>query len=166
MHSAIELARGLSMGRGCEICGFVAGRQHILLEVECWMVFLHPDQYHLGRSVVTLKRHCAALSQVNAVEWREFEKLVGLMEMGVSKAFRPDLFNWTCLMNLAFQEEPPQPHVHWHLRPRYRDKRNVEGWEFEDREFGHHYDEGKASFVEAKVFCRIESAIKKVLQGH
>lgn len=42
-------------------------------------------------------------------------------------------------MNDAYQEAEPLPHVHWHVRPRYRQPVSFQGREFADPEFGRHY---------------------------
>ena len=43
-------------------------------------------------------------------------------------------------MNHAFREDPPQLHVHGHVRPRYRNPVTLADLRFEDGGFGNHYD--------------------------
>lgn len=50
------------------------------------------------------------------------------------------MFNWTCLMNKSYQAAPPDPHVHFHLRPRYADPIDFDGYQYTDADFGRHYD--------------------------
>ena len=50
------------------------------------------------------------------------------------------MFNWTCLMNGGYRQEPYKPFMHWHFRPRYNKKVESEGKIFEDLDFGRHYD--------------------------
>src|SRR3990170_4537805 len=64
------------------------------------------------------------------------------LESSFKKTFDARLFNWSCLMNNAFKEKPANPHVHWHLRPRYEKEVKFAGITFIDPEFGHHYTKG------------------------
>lgn len=110
-----------------------------IMETPCWTVFLNPDQYYLGRSVVVAKRKVGDLADLTKDEWLDFANLVKNYEAALKKTFGATMFNWTCLMNDAYKNDPPVPQVHWHVRPRYIKPAVFEGIEFEDREFGHHY---------------------------
>ena len=46
------------------------------------------------------------------------------------------MFNWGALMNADYLVENPDPYLHWHFIPRYREKIQFEGLIFEDRYFG------------------------------
>ena len=65
--------------------------------------------------------------------------VVKKLEAALKKSFDATMFNWSCLMNNAYQNDPPDPQVHWHFRPRYNHKVDFEGEIFEDKDFGHHY---------------------------
>lgn len=97
------------------------------------------NQEYLGRSYVTLKRHCPSLSEISIDEWLDFLSLIKKLENAFSKAFGAISYNWTCLMNDAFKEKPAFPHVHWHIRPRYDKDVTFADTTFIDPEFGHHY---------------------------
>jgi diadenosine tetraphosphate (Ap4A) HIT family hydrolase len=99
------------------------------------------DQTYLGRSVVVLKReNCGDLAELTKEEMLDFLELVGRLENAFRKAFNATMFNWSCLMNLAYQNVPPDPHVHWHFRPRYDHTVTFFGLDFIDPNFGKHYD--------------------------
>ena len=123
----------------CDICGFVENADNSIIETKRWIVLLASDQAYLGRCYITLKRHCGDLTKIKKDEWLGFFEILKRLEKAITKAFNPDLFNLTCLMNLAYQNSPPNPHVHWHLRPRYKNKVKFNGLTFVDPEFGHHY---------------------------
>lgn len=137
---------------GCEVCElltpgaqFLGGplkSDHLLVdESEFWRVYLHPgDQRYLGRCLVVLKRHSRSLADLSPAEWDDLQVVIRVMEDAARRAFGPVNFNWTCLMNNAFREDPPQPHVHLHFRPRYAAAVEFEGSLFEDVLFGEHYD--------------------------
>jgi len=73
------------------------------------------------------------------------------------------MFNWTCLMNGAYKNNPPDPHVHWHARPRYSKPVVFEGIEFEDKEFGHHYARHTDREVSTEIFKKIINEIQNNL---
>jgi len=114
----------------------------LVYETKHWKVILDPDQSYLGRCYVSLKRHCGDLAELTKEEWLDFAELVKKLEGALRKSFDATMFNWTCLLNDAYQNNPPDPHVHWHLRPRYSHKVEFAGLLFEDKEFAHHYGRG------------------------
>jgi diadenosine tetraphosphate (Ap4A) HIT family hydrolase len=105
-----------------------------------WEVLLHTnDQRYLGRLVVVLKRPCSDLALLERNELVEWHQAVEVLQRALRKAFDATMFNWCCLMNDAYQEENPQPQVHWHFRPRYDHPVEFAGEMFQDPNFGHHY---------------------------
>jgi diadenosine tetraphosphate (Ap4A) HIT family hydrolase len=115
----------------------------LVLKTTYWRAFLAWDQTYVGRCIVALNRHCEDLADLTSDEWIEFHAVVKQLESAMKKTFAATMFNWTCLMNDAFQETPPEPHVHWHFRPRYNHSVEIAGLLFEDLEFAHHYDRTK-----------------------
>ncbi len=111
--------------------------QHKIFETEFWLVKLNADdQTYLGRSVIVLKRPCPDLADVTDQELLDFKAIVIRMEQAFRRAFNATMFNWSCLMNDAYKNDPPNPQLHWHVRPRYKNKVEFEGEVFEDIEFG------------------------------
>ncbi|HBL52368.1 MAG TPA: hypothetical protein DDZ05_04075 [Candidatus Blackburnbacteria bacterium] len=84
--------------------------------------FLHNEQSYLGRCVVVLKTHKPTLLDVEETEWENLRGVIAKLAHAVEKGLGATMCNWACLMNDAYQEEIPAPHVHWHLRPRYMTK--------------------------------------------
>lgn len=124
---------------------------NFISETKYWEVYLNPDQYYLGRSVIVAKRDVGEMSLLTDEEWLDFARLVKRIEEGFKKAFGATMFNWTCLMNDAYKSPRPHPEVHWHLRPRYAKPVKFAGIKFEDNEFGHHYARSTESPVSAEV---------------
>lgn len=148
----------------CEICNFLKEDKFLIYETKYWKVLLHTkDQGYLGRCIVSLKRHCGDLAELNQEEVLDFIYLVKKLESAAKKAFNATMFNWTCLMNNAYQKKPYNPHVHWHFRPRYNHKVNFAGIVFEDAAFGHHYDKGNFQEVSDDVRRRIIEKIRQNL---
>nr|WP_308572480.1 HIT family protein [uncultured Methanobacterium sp.] len=105
-------------------------------ETEHWLIILAPDQRNLGTCVVALKRDEKELSRLKDEEWADFSQLVKKLESAMRKAFNSTHFNWGCLMNSAYQEDPPCPHLHWHFIPRYKNPVEFNGKIFDDPCFG------------------------------
>lgn len=123
----------------CKICPFLTNHPKNITESKYWHVDICDNQEYLGRSFVTLKRHCPSLSELTSDEWLDLADLIKKLETTFKKAFNATAFNWTCLMNDAFKEKTYSPHVHWHVRPRYEKAVVFAGITFQDPEFGHHY---------------------------
>jgi diadenosine tetraphosphate (Ap4A) HIT family hydrolase len=119
----------------CEYCESGYGR--LIAEKSYWNIHLAPSQRYLGTCVVVIKRHCNNLSELQSEEWTEFSAIVQEMENVLNQLFKPTLFNWSCFKNAAFRVENPNPQVHWHLIPRYKDLTVFEGIKFEDLDFGY-----------------------------
>lgn len=134
-----------------------------VFETEHWIAFLAPEQDYLGRFQIEVKGHKGSLSELSAEEWTDFGVLVKKYEAVIKKTFGAEMFNWTCLMNNAYQEEHPNPHVHWHVRPRYNKPIQFAGQEFTDPDFGKHYDRERRTVASDELFQKIREEIKKNL---
>lgn len=138
---------------------------NLIYETDFWKIILNYDQTYLGRCIVVLKRKCGDLSGLSHEEALDFlDNVVVKMEWTLRESFGADMFNWTCLMNNAYQEENPNPQVHWHLRPRYKKQVNFMGEIFIDSNFGHHYERGTERLVDEKIMAGIVSKIRGSIQ--
>lgn len=136
----------------------------LLWETKYWRVILADDQRYVGRAVIVAKTpERMSLSELTPDEWADFStNVVRVYEAAVKKAFGAELSNWTCLMNLAYRNDPPDPHVHWHVRPRYRHPVEIDGEAYPDHEFGDHYAFRPAKTVSAQ---RAEMIRVKILEA-
>lgn len=115
-------------------------KKKLVFETQYWRVGLAEEQTYLGYCVLALKRQgCGDLAELKQEEEADFFKVVKTFEMALRGAFGATMFNWSCLMNHAYQLPNPKPHVHWHVKPRYNHSVEFEGEIFEDVRFGHHY---------------------------
>ena len=89
-----------------------------IYDTSYWNVVLNPNQTYFGRSVVVLKRACGDLAAITEEELLDFFVIVKRMETLFRSTFDATMFNWSCLMNDAYQKTPPNPQVHWHCLPR------------------------------------------------
>ena len=136
---------------------------NFIIASKFWIVTLSGDQANLGRSYIVSKRHCSSLSELNTDEWSELHGLIQKLDTTIKKAFGASMINLTCLMNTAYQESPPNPHVHWHFRPRYDHGVGVAGEQFDDPDFGRHYDRERQQRVNPKILQTILQKIKENL---
>jgi diadenosine tetraphosphate (Ap4A) HIT family hydrolase len=137
-----------------------------LFESKHWRAVLHKDQTYLGRAIIVSKSSRAALSVVTGEEWEDLRlHVIQPYESAVKNSFGATMFNWACLMNLAYQNDPPNPQVHWHVRPRYRVGAVVMGEYFDDPNFGQHYafptDRTPSETVMQEIARQIQTALSK-----
>jgi diadenosine tetraphosphate (Ap4A) HIT family hydrolase len=138
-----------------------------ILETDYWKVTLATEQSYLGRFYVILKRHEKSLKNLTIEEVLDWHNIVIIMEKSLQHAFGAINFNWACMMNFAYKEQPPNPHVHWHVRPRYDKVVELNGKIFDDPNFGDHYsrDRNINTFNDGdEIMCIIYSKIVSALQ--
>ena len=124
----------------CEFCELTEDdKKDILLSSRHWTVFLSKYHLYLGRSVLGLRRHCEALADLTTEEWANLHMVMRRIESAYAIVLGATMFNWTCLMNNAYKAECPIPHVHFHVRPRYKTAPSIANESFPDPNFGHHY---------------------------
>jgi len=138
----------------------------LLSETGHWLIILAPDQRNLGTCVVALKRDETELSGLSADEWADLACVVRGLEFAVKKAFSATMFNWGCLMNSSYLEDPPSPHLHWHFIPRYQKPVEFHGKTFEDPCFGRStmHDRGRSVKLSEEFISNIKNEISKYLE--
>jgi diadenosine tetraphosphate (Ap4A) HIT family hydrolase len=144
----------------CELCTTIHSPETVLYEGLHWFVFLAPDQGYPGRCYVTLKRHKAHLHELSKDEWADYSDIVVRLETACQQALGSTLFNWSCLMNNAYQKKPCVPHVHWHFRPRYENPIKIGDKIFKDKDFGFHYDRQHKIVVSDVVYSEIFQRVR------
>lgn len=123
-----------------------------------WRALLNPDQQNLGKSLVVLKADKDSLAELTEREWEEFGAIVKALERAISEEFQPTHFNWQCLMNNAYGSDArEEPHVHWHVTPRYAQPVRVGEQEFIDENYPRTNKEAK--LVEQAVLQQVARRI-------
>lgn len=138
----------------------------LLTETDYWLLIMAPDQRNLGTCVVALKRDETELSGLTTKEWADLYQIVKKLELTIKKAFNATMFNWGCLMNSSYLEDPPSPHLHWHFIPRYREPVQFMGMTFEDPCFGMStmHDRGRSVKLSKESQKKIKNEIMKYLE--
>lgn len=149
----------------CPICSWSPDNPDYLFvhETRLWRVVLAPNQSLVGRCILQLQRHCGDVADTSPAEILDWLSLVALMETALRNAFDATMFNWSCYMNLAYRENPPDPHVHWWVVPRYNHPVRISTWSFEDPHFGAPYDHSLWLEVPKEVRQQIAARLRQAI---
>lgn len=124
----------------CEWCNLKEkDRKWLLFETASWSIYLSDIQDYIGRCILVLNRHCESLSELTISEWMELKDIIDRLEHCYTSILGADLCNWSCLMNDFYKKAEPNPHVHIHVRPRYKQPVIINNKAYVDTEYGHHY---------------------------
>jgi diadenosine tetraphosphate (Ap4A) HIT family hydrolase len=96
-----------------------------LRDYEHWLVSLHPAQPTVGALVVSLRRPCEHLGELQAAETAELAAVFADLETGLHTTYQPGKVNYLALMMVDAQ-------VHFHVLPRYAESRSVGDHTFAD----------------------------------
>ena len=154
------------MEKNCKWCNLSeAEKKYLLIQGNHWDVYLADKQDYIGRCILVLNRHCAALSKLDSNEWAELKALIEQLETAIANALGASMFNWSCLMNDFYKSESPNPHLHIHIRPRYNSPITINGKAFIDEEFAHHYDNHKQNKLTETETEMVYKLIKEAING-
>ncbi len=111
----------------CTICDndVFDKKNNLIKEYKYWNLLVRNRNSTLGNCVVVLKRHAEALGEVIKEEMQDLQLVTKETEHALKKAWNYDKINWMLLM---MQDK----HVHFHVLPRYAEKRSFVGVEFID----------------------------------
>jgi len=97
----------------------------LIADYRHWSVLLRPQQVTLGSLILASKGPATAFSKIGAAAFAELASAVGDIERVLGAAFAYDKINYLMLMMV-------DPHVHFHVLPRYREVRTFAGTDFRD----------------------------------
>jgi diadenosine tetraphosphate (Ap4A) HIT family hydrolase len=129
---------------------------NLIFETRYWEILLADKQYYLGRCYIRLKRECGDLAELTDAEMIDFLEVIRKLEKSIRNSFGATMFNLNCAMNNAYKKDNPKPQVHFHFRPRYKNKVEFAGQVFEDREFGSRHDPVKEEAEEISESVMLE----------
>lgn len=150
------------MNPRCDFCQFLSNKplQNQIITTEYWTAGIIPDQPYLGRALITLLVHKSSLAELTDEEWRDFQDIVRKFEPAYKNAFGATPLNMGCFMNLAFRDDPPRPHVHWQIFPRYKEPVEFAGLTWEVKLYGSFYDDNATRPVDDDVIKQIADRLK------
>jgi diadenosine tetraphosphate (Ap4A) HIT family hydrolase len=97
----------------------------LLTDYEHWTVLLRPQQVTLGSLVLACREPATRFSEISPSAFTGLATAVGDIEATLSRAFSYDKINYLMLMMV-------DPHVHFHVVPRYAKAREFHGVTFAD----------------------------------
>lgn len=124
--------------RQCEWCDYQENKW-LLHKSLYWSVYLADVQDYVGRCILVLNRHCGCLSELDISEWIDLKTMIDQVECVYKEVLGAELSNLSCLLNNFYKEALPNPHLHIHMRPRYKNAIVINNHSYEDTEFAHHY---------------------------
>ena len=98
----------------------------LIREFEHWLVLLRPAQVTLGSLVLAAKSGATAYRDLSREAFAEQADAVAAMETGLGAFCQYERINYLMLMMV-------DPHVHFHVIPRYSGRRTWSGVEFADK---------------------------------
>lgn len=96
-----------------------------VFEDDHWAAVVRPAQPTLGSMVLIAKRDIASFGALTAEEGAALPAMVARIEAALARVVAPDRVNYLMLMMV-------DPHVHFHVVPRYAGARNWGNREFID----------------------------------
>lgn len=130
----------------CEWCSYQETKW-LLYKSLHWSVYLADVQDYIGRCILVLNRHCGSLSELTNSEWMDLKTIIDRLEYVYKEVLGAQLCNWSCLLNDFYKLEEPNPHMHLHVRPRYKNPVEINNHSYIDAEYAHHYALKKESVL-------------------
>lgn len=125
-----------------------------IMETESWCVLLRPSQVTLGSMVLVSKNDEArSLAQIPEMQFGEIPSVCEIMETAVRDEFDAQKFNYLALMMV-------DPHVHFHVIPRYGASISFLDCEFEDANWPGPPDLTSTIDVSADLFAEIRKRLE------
>ncbi|TAN32627.1 HIT family protein [Patescibacteria group bacterium] len=110
----------------CNIWEVFDEENNLIKEYQHWKLLIkNRGPRTLGNSVAVLKRHILRFSDITDEEMLDFAKLVRETENALKKSFNYDKIHWLMYMT-------KDPHVHFHIFPRYNEDKNFGGIQWMD----------------------------------
>ena len=97
----------------------------LLADYENWVVLLRPQQVTLGATILACKGPATNFAEIGRAAFGELKTITGDIEATLAEAFSYDKINYLMLMMV-------DPHVHFHVVPRYGGTKEFGGVAFAD----------------------------------
>ena len=127
----------------------------LIAEFTHWVVLLRPAQPTLGSLVLAAKSDSTAFGDLPAEAHAELKTVTAAIEAALGKAVDYARINYLMLMMV-------DPHVHFHVIPRYDGERSAAGLTIADAGWPGQPDLGSA----VKIDSEADTALRDWLKGH
>jgi diadenosine tetraphosphate (Ap4A) HIT family hydrolase len=97
----------------------------LLKEYDHWVVLIRPGQITLGSLILAAKSDVTQFSHLDPDAFAELRHITGKIETALGATFAPKKYNYLMLMMV-------DPHVHFHVLPRYDSTQSLNGIEIPD----------------------------------
>lgn len=97
----------------------------LVKEYKHWCLLFRPKQITLGSLVLVCKEDTIEFSRISSASFEEYTKILPIIEEKLKFLFNYDKINHLMLMM-------NDPHVHFHIIPRYANSKNFNGYIFQD----------------------------------
>ena len=118
-----------------------------------WLVLLRPAQVTLGALVLVAREPVTAFSRLSEAGFTELARVTRDVELVLSHLFHYDKLNYLMLMMV-------DPHVHFHVIPRYAVERRYGGMDFFDNSWPGPPDLGQNNSMNEKEFSRLRDDLR------
>ena len=126
-----------------------------LAQTDCWTLLLRPKQPTLGALVLVCREPVQAFADVSAKAFAEMQGMVQRTEAALRDVVGYERINYLMLMMV-------DPHVHFHVIPRYEGERSAAGLTIADAGWPGQPDLGSA----VKIDSEADTALRDWLKGH
>ena len=122
-------------------------------EYEHWVVLLRGQQVTLGSLVLACKEQALSFSTISSAASTELSQAVSDVESVLSATFSDDKINYLMLMMV-------DPHVHFHVLPRYSSAQKFNDREFADGAWPGPPDLGTSHAISAAEFATLATTLR------
>jgi diadenosine tetraphosphate (Ap4A) HIT family hydrolase len=126
----------------------------LIADYKHWTVLLRPAQVTLGSLILGAKGEWSAFSQVPPQAFAELAHVTHCLETGLRNFRAYDKINYLMLMMV-------DPHVHFHVIPRYAAAQRFEDVEFPDTGWPGQPNLAGANTLPAETHARLRDAIRR-----
>ncbi|PTD17921.1 HIT family protein [Sphingomonas fennica] len=119
-----------------------------------WVVLLRPDQPTLGSLVLAARGEAKAFGSLPAAAYAELGTVSADIEAALKRAVTYEKINYLMLMMV-------DPHVHYHVIPRYAGTRSAEGLTIADAGWPKAPALGEAVSLDARQTAKLAAFLKR-----
>ncbi|AGH48159.1 histidine triad (HIT) protein [Sphingomonas sp. MM-1] len=126
----------------------------LIADYRHWVVLLRPDQPTLGSLVLAARGEAKAFGSLPAAAYAELGTVSADIEAALKRAVTYEKINYLMLMMV-------DPHVHYHVIPRYAGTRSAEGLTIADAGWPKAPALGEAVSLDARQTAKLAAFLKR-----